>query len=64
MPLGGEAHRGAQSRVGSMRSHLEGASTSPLDSHIVDHYRVECPSGPVDVYVCMYHCPAGRTAYD
>ena len=32
-----------------------------LDAHIVDLYEVPCPSGAVQVHVCLYHCPQGRS---
>jgi hypothetical protein len=62
MPLGGDPMRGAQARLGSTSSHMEGAS--PLESHIVDHYQVPCPTGAVDVFVCLYHCSGGRTPFE
>ncbi len=61
-PLGGDWRAGAGARLGSGRSH--GGGTGMLDSHIVDLYEVPCGSGPVRVYVCLYHCPAGRTPLD
>lgn len=62
MPLGGDAMSGARARVGSMGSHQE--SGDPMNSHIVDHYQLQCPSGAIDIYVCMYHCAAGRTPFE
>lgn len=48
-PLGGDPQAGAQSRQGNVGANSTG--------HIIDHYQVPCPSGPVDVYVDMYGCP-------
>lgn len=48
-PLGGDPNAGARARVGNV-----GASST---GHIIDLYRVPCPSGAVDVYVDMYGCP-------
>lgn len=53
MPLAGAPMSGAGSRVGNV-------GPGP-DGHIVDLYRVPCPSGPVDLYVDAYHCGAGAT---
>ena len=58
MPLHGNPELGAGARLGSSRPHVEG--TSIMDSHIVDIYRVPCASGPVEVFVCLYHCDGGR----
>lgn len=52
-PLGGDPRAGARSRVGNVGANSTG--------HIIDLYRVPCPSGPVDVYVDMYGCPQMRT---
>lgn len=62
MPLGGSPEAGRDARQGSMGAHQEGSSF--LDSHIVDLYVVPCPEGPVEVYVCLYHCPEGRSIAD
>lgn len=62
MPLGGAPEAGRDARQGSMGAHQEGSSF--LDSHIVDLYVVPCPEGPVEVYVCLYHCPEGRSIAD
>jgi hypothetical protein len=48
-PLGGDPTLGAQARVGNVGAGPEG--------HIIDHYRVPCPTGPLDVFVDMYGCP-------
>jgi hypothetical protein len=48
-PLGGDPSLGQQARVGNV-----GANTT---GHIIDLYRIECPNGPVEVYVDMYGCP-------
>jgi hypothetical protein len=48
-PLGGDPRAGAQSRVGNVGANSTG--------HIIDLYRVPCPTGPVDIYVDMYGCP-------
>lgn len=48
-PLGGDPQQGAQARLGNVGAGPNG--------HIIDHYRVPCPSGPVDVFVDMYGCP-------
>ena len=59
VPLGGNLRAGAQARVGSMGSHEPPSGDGgfePMNSHIVDRYEVPCPSGPVTVYICMYHC--------
>jgi len=48
-PLGGDPQRGSQARVGNVGPNQTG--------HIIDHYQVPCPSGPVDLYVDMYGCP-------
>jgi hypothetical protein len=48
-PLGGDPSAGANARVGNVGANSTG--------HIIDHYRVPCASGPVDVYVDMYGCP-------
>ncbi|UJR86269.1 hypothetical protein [Sandaracinus amylolyticus] len=58
-PLGGDPGAGAAARRGNVGPH---AYSGPLtgdplqDAHIVDVYEVPCPSGPVEVFVCMYHC--------
>ena len=57
-PLGGDWRAGQQARLGSTGSHLPEPPTDPMNSHIVDIYQVPCPSGPVEVRVCMYHCDA------
>ena len=54
VPLGGDLARGAGARVGNVG---EGP-----DGHVVDHYRVPCPSGSVDIYVDPYHCGPGVEA--
>ena len=61
-PLHGDPHAGAAARLGSSGSHQEGGGIE--DSHIVDIYEVPCPSGPVTLYVCLYHCPPGRSPFE
>jgi hypothetical protein len=46
--------RGARARVGNV-----GAGP---DGHILDLYEIPCARGSVQVYVDMYHCPAGVEA--
>jgi hypothetical protein len=48
-PLGGDPMTGARARVGNVGANSTG--------HIIDLYRVPCPSGEVEVYVDMYGCP-------
>ena len=48
-PLTGDPAAAARARVGNVGANSTG--------HIIDLYRVPCPSGPVDVYVDMYGCP-------
>ncbi|WP_053237292.1 hypothetical protein [Sandaracinus amylolyticus] len=58
-PLGGDPGAGAAARRGNVgpHSYTGPRSGDPLqDAHIVDVYEVPCPSGPVEVFVCMYHC--------
>lgn len=58
-PFGGVPSAAAQARRGNVGPHaFSGPRTGdPLaDAHIVDVYEVPCPGGPVEVYVCMYHC--------
>lgn len=56
---------GAGARRGNVGPHPHGPERDPMaDAHIVDQYEVQCGSGPVQVYVCLYHCPAGRTPMD
>lgn len=64
MPLGGDPAAGQRARMGSSHSHLPSPPTDPTNAHIVDIYKVPCPFGEVTVYVCLYHCPPGRTPYD
>lgn len=62
-PLGGDPSAGAAARDGNVGPHHYTGPRSGdpmLDAHIVDLYTVPCPSGPVQVYVCMYHCAPGR----
>jgi hypothetical protein len=48
-PLGGDPMAGAQAREGNVGANQSG--------HIIDLYRVPCPSGDQQVYVDMYACP-------
>ncbi|MEQ9646555.1 MAG: hypothetical protein RLO52_13800 [Sandaracinaceae bacterium] len=48
-PLGGDPEAGQQARVGNVGANGSG--------HIIDLYRVPCPSGPLEVYVDLYGCP-------
>lgn len=64
-PLGGDPRAGARARLGNVGPHAHGPERDPMmDAHIVDLYEVPCPSGAVQVYVCLYHCPPGRTPLD
>ncbi len=63
MPLGGDPQAGAGARRGSVGSHVRTSGVDPTASHIVDLYEVPCPSGPVQVFVCLYHCPNGQNPY-
>ena len=63
-PLQGDAAAGAAARSGSVGSHsVPGPGTGDplMDMHVVDLYEVPCPSGAVQVFVCMYHCPPGQS---
>lgn len=61
-PLGGDPQAGARARLGNVGPHAHGPERDPmLDAHIVDLYEVPCPSGAVQVHVCLYHCPPGRS---
>jgi len=51
-PLGGDVEAGSRARRGNV-------GPGP-DGHILDVYDVPCPSGPVAVYVDMYHCRPGQ----
>ncbi len=51
VPLGGDATRGADARLGNV-------GQGP-DGHVIDRYRVPCPSGAVEIYVDAYHCGPG-----
>ncbi len=55
-PLGGDPMEGAHSRVGSAGGNSAG--------HIIDLYRIPCPSGPIEVYVDMYGCPEMQAFLD
>ncbi|HEY8431486.1 MAG TPA: hypothetical protein VIL20_24060 [Sandaracinaceae bacterium] len=55
-PLGGDPMAGAGARAGNVGANSAG--------HIIDLYRVPCPSGPVDVYVDMYGCPEMQQRLD
>jgi hypothetical protein len=54
-PFGGDLARGAGARVGNVGSGPDG--------HVLDLYEIPCPSGPVRIYVDLYHCPPGQTPY-
>lgn len=56
-PFRGNTQAAARSRRGSIGSHLDVLPENVFESHIVDVYEVPCPDAPVEVYVCMYHCP-------
>jgi hypothetical protein len=62
-PLQGDPARGQAARVGNVGPHAHTSSGGDpfADAHIVDLYEIPCPRGPVQVFVCMYHCPAGRS---
>ncbi|MDQ3035853.1 MAG: hypothetical protein M3Y87_25845, partial [Myxococcota bacterium] len=63
-PLGGDPAAGAAARSGSVGQHTvtgPGTGDPMMDMHVVDLYEVPCPSGPVQVYVCMYHCAPGHS---
>lgn len=61
-PLGGDPEAGARARIGNVGPHAHGPERDPmLDAHIVDLYEIPCPSGAVQVHVCLYHCPQGRS---
>lgn len=63
VPLGGDPGQGSRARQGSSGSHAPPADPMDLaNSHIVDIYELPCPSGPIEVFVCMYHCPEGQSA--
>lgn len=55
-PFHGDLRAAASARNGNVGSHLDVLPENVFDSHIVDLYVVPCPSGPIQVYVCMYHC--------
>ena len=55
-PLLGDPARGAAARVGNV-------GQGP-DGHVIDHYEVPCPSGPVQLYVDGYHCEGMDTDID
>jgi hypothetical protein len=61
-PLGGDVHEAQAARRGSSFAHQEGPSV--MESHIVDVYELPCPSGTQEVYLCLYHCPEGRSPLD
>lgn len=65
-PLGGDPRAGAGARRGNVGPHAHAATGGDpmLESHIVDLYEIPCPSGPAQVYVCLYHCPPGRSPMD
>lgn len=49
-PLRGDARAGAEARQGNVGENSTG--------HIIDLYVVDCPEGPVEIFVDMYGCPA------
>jgi hypothetical protein len=64
-PLASDPRAASEARVGSVGAHPHTGGGDPLlESHIVDQYRVPCPTGPIDLFVCLYHCPVGRTPID
>lgn len=65
-PLGGDLQAGHDARRGNVGPHdASSASATDFDAfHIVDLYAIPCPSGEQQVYVCMYHCPQGRSPSD
>lgn len=62
VPLRGIPDLGAAARLGSTSPHMPGASM--MESHIVDLYEVPCARGPVEVFVCLYHCGPGASPFD
>ncbi|MDI7267729.1 MAG: hypothetical protein QME96_07030 [Myxococcota bacterium] len=54
-PLGGDPRAGARARLGNVGSGPDG--------HILDLYEVPCRSGPVQIYVDMYHCKPGTSPF-
>ncbi|MDH5670793.1 MAG: hypothetical protein OEZ06_01505 [Myxococcales bacterium] len=63
-PLGGDPEEGRRARAGSMGSHQASDGVDLANSHIVDRYRVPCSDGVEEVFVCLYHCPVGRSPLD
>lgn len=61
-PLGGNPSAGQAARIGNVGPHA-GAGGSMEDAHIVDLYSIPCPAGAQELYVCLYHCPRGRSPY-
>lgn len=48
-PLGGDMRAGMKARAGNVGLDAKG--------HVIDLYVLECPEGPVEIYVDMYGCP-------
>ncbi len=65
-PLGGDLQAGHDARQGNVGPHddPDASTTDYTESHIVDVYSVPCRSGAQQIYVCMYHCPPGRSGLD
>lgn len=61
MPLGGDLRAGQAARLGSTEPHMAGVGFA--DSHIVDLYQVPCGTGPIELFVCMYHCSEGERPF-
>lgn len=52
-PLHGDPAMGRRARVGNVGENSTG--------HVIDHYRVPCASGDVEVFVDMYGCSGGQS---
>lgn len=71
-PFAGNIEQARAARTGSVGSHPlstedEQAKLNAeevLHAHVVDRYVVPCARGPVEVFICMYHCQEGRTVMD
>lgn len=61
-PLGGDPSAGQAARIRNVGAH-GGGGASMEDAHIVDLYSIPCPGGAQELYVCLYHCPRGRSPY-
>jgi hypothetical protein len=61
-PFRGNLRAAAESRRGNVGPHLPmTANVDFSNSHIVDQYSVPCSTGPVEIFVCMYHCEDGQS---